>query len=186
MNLEEWDNKVRRRDENPFWLDVRSDVTSEWYVVDIIAFDGTGQCNCPDYQIRKEGKVVLGGRGARFRCKHIKLAREWALEFILPKLANAINMEDTEPEKEPAAGYARAKREFLSRWMKCAVFPWKGATDIHHQRGRLSKLLMDQRWWVPVSRDGHRKIHDQPDWARGVFWNGIPLLCARGEWNKQP
>jgi len=50
--------------------------------------------------------------------------------------------------------------------------------QIHHRNGRLGSLLMDKRFWIPVSREGHRKIHDAPDWARA---NG--LLAHIGEWN---
>jgi hypothetical protein len=55
------------------------------------------------------------------------------------------------------------------------------ATEVHHTRGRLGKLLLDKRYWLAVSAEGHRWIHDHPDEVRAHGW-----LCAKGDWNKQP
>jgi hypothetical protein len=54
-------------------------------------------------------------------------------------------------------------------------------TEVHHIRGRLGKLLLDQNYWLAVSAEGHRWIHDHPGEARAHGW-----LCAKGDWNKQP
>ena len=50
------------------------------------------------------------------------------------------------------------------------------ATEIHHVRKRRGyadewarlnniPLLLDQRFWLAVSRDGHNEIEDNPEWA---------------------
>jgi hypothetical protein len=82
--------------------------------------------------------------------------------------------------------YAHAKRLFLAelRNWYCPVMLHlmrRGVptTDIHHKRGRIGALLMDQRYWLAVSRRGHTWIHDNPDAARSLGW-----LCERGDWNK--
>lgn len=64
--------------------------------------------------------------------------------------------------------YARARAAYLSRPenRQCRVFPNRRATEIHHARGRAGRLLLDERFWVPVSRAGHRWIHDHPEAAR--------------------
>jgi len=36
------------------------------------------------------------------------------------------------------------------------------ATQIHHRKGRVGNLLIDMRWWMAVSEEGHRKIHNDP------------------------
>lgn len=41
--------------------------------------------------------------------------------------------------------YVNAKKEFLAKHKKCAIWPYKRATDVHHARGRRGKLLLDQR-----------------------------------------
>ena len=80
--------------------------------------------------------------------------------------------------------YKAQAKQFLAGQI-CAVFPWSGnrprpATQVHHVRGRLGKLLLDQMYWLPVSAVGHRWIHDHPDEARRMGY-----LCAVGQWNKQ-
>lgn len=82
--------------------------------------------------------------------------------------------------------YAHAKRLFLNdrkNWY-CAVmeiieYRSVPATDIHHVRGRIGKLLMDQRYWLAVSRKGHRWIHDNIEEARKRGW-----IAQRGDWGK--
>lgn len=50
-------------------------------------------------------------------------------------------------------------------------------TDIHHKMGRVGfadswarinniPLLLDERFWLAVSRDGHRQIEENPAWAK--------------------
>lgn len=67
---------------------------------------------------------------------------------------------------------AKEEREYnkeVKIWLvgkMCAVFPNRKATQCHHKRGRIGKLLLDKRYWLPVSDEGHRKIENNPDWAR--------------------
>jgi len=50
-------------------------------------------------------------------------------------------------------------------------------TDIHHKMGRVGfadewarinniPLLLDERFWLAVSREGHRQIEENPEWAK--------------------
>lgn len=57
------------------------------------------------------------------------------------------------------------------------------ATDVHHVRGKVGKLLIDKRFWLLVSRRGHCWIDSHPDEARALGW-----LCRKGNWNsmRQP
>jgi hypothetical protein len=59
----------------------------------------------------------------------------------------------------------------------CAVFPEERAVDVHHRMGRIGFadewarqneiiLLLDKRFWLPVSRRGHREIEENPNWAK--------------------
>lgn len=52
--------------------------------------------------------------------------------------------------------------------------------EVHHIRGRIGKLLRDQRYWVAMSSSGHRWIHDNPKEAMKMG-----LLAGRGEWGVQ-
>lgn len=80
-------------------------------------------------------------------------------------------------------GYVPAKNKFLAG-KRCAVFPDQKATQVHHMRGKgmgyfddwarergITKL-MDERFWLAVSFDGHRKITDESAWAEQ---NGFTL-----------
>jgi hypothetical protein len=64
--------------------------------------------------------------------------------------------------------YSKDRREFLSRAenQNCRVFKEKKATEVHHRKGRLGRFLLEQQWWLPVSREGHQWIESNPDAAR--------------------
>lgn len=57
------------------------------------------------------------------------------------------------------------RRVAFLRNKRCAVYPTLPATEIHHQRGRIGDLLLDDRYWLPVSRKGHVMITLKPAWA---------------------
>lgn len=63
--------------------------------------------------------------------------------------------------------YQIARIEFLSepQNQKCAVYPYKKATQVHHKKGRTGSLLYDKRYFLPVSDEGHEFIHNNHDWA---------------------
>lgn len=42
--------------------------------------------------------------------------------------------------------------------------------DVHHTNHREGKLLLDERFWLAVSREGHRWIGDHPAEARKRGW----------------
>ena len=49
--------------------------------------------------------------------------------------------------------------------------------QIHHARGRLYGLLLDERYWFAVSAKAHDWIHRNPNAARA-----LGLLCEHGKW----
>lgn len=72
--------------------------------------------------------------------------------------------------------YNRRRPGYLAG-KKCAVFPDQKANQIHHKMGRIGyadvyaeendiPLILDERFWLPVSQDGHDKIERNPDWAK--------------------
>ncbi|TXH10456.1 MAG: hypothetical protein E6R03_15415 [Hyphomicrobiaceae bacterium] len=82
--------------------------------------------------------------------------------------------------------YSKRRVWFLAMYSKCAVFGDLRSNEIHHTRGRIGRLLNDERFWVPVSRKGHEWINNNPAEARKRTWHGLPLLCAVGQWNTVP
>lgn len=76
------------------------------------------------------------------------------------------------------AKYTVSKIQFMSK-PENKVCPVTGqpTTDIHHKMGRVGfadsyarinniTLLLDTRFWLAVSRDGHRQIEESPIWAK--------------------
>lgn len=86
--------------------------------------------------------------------------------------------------------YSKERKEFLSlpENKTCPVTGQK-ATEIHHKKGRIGyaddwarqnniSLLIDKRFFLAVSRDGHRKIEENPHWAKD---NGFSLSRLKNE-----
>lgn len=62
--------------------------------------------------------------------------------------------------------YTKLRKGFLTKYIRCVVYPTKSSTQIHHARGREGKLLNETKYWLPVSSAGHRWIHDNPAEAK--------------------
>jgi hypothetical protein len=52
------------------------------------------------------------------------------------------------------------------------------ATQCHHYQGRRGRLLLYERFWIPVSWEGHRWIDEHRAEARA-----LGLLCPLGRYN---
>lgn len=68
--------------------------------------------------------------------------------------------------------YNQLRKIFLSdpKNKTCPVTK-KPATEVHHKKGRVGKLLLDVRYWLAVSRDGHRWIEEHPDEAKELGYS---------------
>lgn len=76
-------------------------------------------------------------------------------------------------------------RKVVAAWKvgRVCAFPKcrQVATSCHHVRGRIGRLLLDERFWVPVCRVHHARIHARPAEARA-----LGLLAQPGQWNTVP
>lgn len=45
------------------------------------------------------------------------------------------------------------------------------ATQVHHKKGRIGKLLCDIRFFLAVSDTGHKKIEANPEWAYSMGYS---------------
>lgn len=86
---------------------------------------------------------------------------------LSPKLARARRL------------YMKMRNKFLHN-RRCPVFGGR-ATEVHHTRGRIGTLLIDVRWWIGVSVQGHKWIHKNPNRSREKGW-----LARPGQWNTIP
>jgi hypothetical protein len=59
--------------------------------------------------------------------------------------------------------YAQRRAAFLEG-KACRVCSL-AATDVHHARGRVGSLFLDERFWVPLCGWCHRYVTEHPSWA---------------------
>lgn len=64
--------------------------------------------------------------------------------------------------------YAKRRKEFLID--KFCPVTGGVATEVHHIRGRVGDLLLDETYWLAVSTEGHRWIHNNVAEARKKGW----------------
>lgn len=61
--------------------------------------------------------------------------------------------------------YAKKRKLFLEQNPYCKVCG-APADQIHHKKGRENELLLNEDFWLPVDFKCHRKIEDNPQWAK--------------------
>lgn len=66
--------------------------------------------------------------------------------------------------------YSKKKKDFLSKNPLCAVCG-RPADQIHHKKGREGELLNDETFWLPLEIFCHRKIEDNPEWAKEMGYS---------------
>ena len=148
--------------------------------------------------IKKHGGALYLGLPSYKRSRRIAAARSaqskdrkrisHSSKFSPWRRQNPIARE-TDQHRRARTIYVRHARAFI-KGKPCAVFRNQRANQNHHQRGRLGPLLMDKRFWIPVSGKGHRWINAHPAAARKRFafltdGRNLTLLCQIGEWNTQ-
>lgn len=62
--------------------------------------------------------------------------------------------------------YLKARLEYIDAHRQCEVCHNNPATEIHHKAGRIGPRLTDPRFFMALCRPDHRRIHDNPSWAR--------------------
>lgn len=84
--------------------------------------------------------------------------------------------------------YHEERRDWLAlpEHAACAICLCLGqsprpATEVHHSRGRVGRLLRDQRFWVASCRSCRDVPHERPNWAREVG-----ILSSAADWNTFP
>lgn len=68
--------------------------------------------------------------------------------------------------KEINKEYERVKKEFLRKKKCCEACGDAPATEVHHRRGRVGKLLTDIKYFLAVCRPCHRLIEEDPVFAK--------------------
>lgn len=80
------------------------------------------------------------------------------------------------PKKAAAVRvYLVRRRAYLEVNPNCAI-GGEQATEVHHMQGRGS-LLLDESKWLPLCRDHHRQVTENPRWAIAEGWS-LPRVGA--------
>lgn len=123
----------------------------------------------------RAGGTQSGSSSTSFSGSKSKASFRRTLKPISAKLASA------------RSAYAKRVKTWLleptNRWclvMKKLRQPVSRATQCHHKHGRQGALLMDERYWLPVSAEGHRWIDANRRQAQELD------LLGRGPWNTAP
>lgn len=115
------------------------------------------------------------------------------------KISNIKLPEDPKPIKKQSDEQARMMRiyagiaaKFLKKNPKCAVIPTLPATEVHHKCGRSITayydewaeqrgicLLIDERFFLPVSREGHIEIERRPTWSKRMGFSEDRLIPTK-------
>lgn len=112
----------------------------------------------------------------------------WVTAFPTQARKKKVKSRPVKKDRGDLKAYRAARLIYLRAHSVCACYgvvfsPIEtlcslSATDIHHIRGRRGRLLLDQRFWMPVCRHAHDWIGSHPAEARTLGW-----LCQVGEWN---
>lgn len=152
------------------------------YTIELTANSGSGFCSCDDWKYRVSPKL---NKGQRATCKHIRACLASLGQAIVDRRVEQLHQGESRADREPTQ-YEALATEFKRVYPKCGVCHQNPTVDVHHSRGRLGSLLCDMRFWIPVCRTCHDWIGSNPDAARKLTWNGIPVLCEKGQWNSPP
>ena len=81
------------------------------------------------------------------------------IPYQIKKVSEKRKLEDIE--------YKRLRLEFLSKPENkiCPIMKTE-TTDVHHKKGRIGKLYLDTTFWIALSREGHRMVEENPEWAK--------------------
>jgi len=168
--------------EDAFSYRVSSESGQACYSVDLLAENGAGRCDCKDWQFRCSPAIA---KGERKRCKHVSKALNHLAQAIIDRRIEQLRELETKSDRIPTE-YAALAAEFKRQHPRCGVCGTNPVDDIHHSRGRLGSLLSDTRFWIPTCRTCHAWIDSNRNAARELTWNGVPVLCEKGEWNSPP
>lgn len=69
--------------------------------------------------------------------------------------------------------YAARRIVFLAKKenQRCPVYPSQKTTEVHHKKGRIGSLYLDERYWLAVSHEGHKFIELNPIIAKEKGWS---------------
>jgi hypothetical protein len=93
------------------------------------------------------------------KCRSSKPQPKQKKAYVIPQVSKKRKVEMLQ--------YSVLRTEFLAN-KKNQVCPItkQPTTDIHHKKGRVGSLLLDTRYWVALSREAHKFVEENPEWAK--------------------
>lgn len=79
----------------------------------------------------------------------------------------------SERRKHELKKYTSVRKEYLEAHPLCEVCKLNKATEIHHKKGKIGKLLNEKEFFLATDSSCHRLIEENPEWA---YKNGYSLL----------
>ena len=134
------------------------------------------QCsNCPYVGPIYKNVTVDGVRlklcktcAMQYNAKHLAENSTFGITIIKPP--TRIKPVSDKRAKQKKA-YLLARKVFLMEdCNKYCPVTGKPATEIHHTNGKENDRLLDRKYWLAVSREGHVYIHANPIEAREKGW----------------
>lgn len=71
---------------------------------------------------------------------------------------------ESDKRRTQTATYGKLRKAFLEEYPICPI-TGQPTTDIHHSLAREGAWLLLRRYWIALSRRGHRLVEDNPTWA---------------------
>lgn len=94
------------------------------------------------------------------------LCQQCYYEFAKTQPRKQIN-KYSDKRKKQNIEYLTLRKKFLEQpENKICPITNKPTTDIHHKKGRIGKLLTDTSQWIALSREGHKFVEENPQWAK--------------------
>ena len=124
----------------------------------IKAKEGVCVC-CEQKRLIYSKKMCQSCYWSENRKKNLEKPKEKKVFKPIPKISKKRKVENLQ--------YQVSRIEFLGKKenLICPVTGEK-TTEIHHKKGRVGSLFLDTRFWLAVSRKGHKKIEENPEWAK--------------------
>lgn len=92
-------------------------------------------------------------------CTHTKPLPKQKKVYKIPQVSKKRKVEMLQ--------YSVLRTEFLAKKENqiCPITK-QPTTDIHHKKGRAGTLFLDTKYWVALSREGHKYVEEHPEWAK--------------------
>lgn len=118
----------------------------------------------------EELKPIWKNSGGKRYCRQC-----WSAHSVTSKLKPTVRQRKPIPARSSKRSkqeteYSKLRKEFLTKYPMCQAHLPKVctqiSTDVHHMKGRVGDLLLDQTHWLAVCRGCHYYIEMRPEAAK--------------------